>query len=62
MSFKFENIPETNKNLSTPIEEDEYDIVEDMAGYKSIPNVDFAGTSARILNSLADHKGWLWKK
>jgi len=62
MSFKFENIPETNENLPEPIEEDEYDIVENMAGHKSIPDVDFAGTSARILNSLADHKGWLWKK
>eukprot|EP00092_Neocalanus_flemingeri_P008542 GFUD01009201.1.p1 GENE.GFUD01009201.1~~GFUD01009201.1.p1 ORF type:complete len:742 (+),score=148.30 GFUD01009201.1:295-2520(+) len=62
MSLKFENIPETNENLPEPIEEDEYDIVENMAGHASIPDVDFAGTSARILNSLADHKGWLWKK
>jgi len=62
MSFKFENIPETNESLPEPIEEDEYDIVEDLAGHTSVPNVDFAGTSARILNSLADHKGWLWKK
>lgn len=62
MSFKFENIPETNENLPEPIEEDEYDIVENLGEHKSIPDVDFAGTSARILNSLADHKGWLWKK
>jgi len=62
MSFKFENIPETNENLPEPIEEDEYDIVENLGEHKSIPDVDFEGTSARILNSLADHKGWLWKK
>jgi len=62
MSFKFENIPETNENMPEPIEEDEYDIVEQLAEHKSILNVDFAGTSAKILNSQADHKGWLWKK
>merc|ERR1719419_457952 len=62
MSFKFENIPETIENLPEPIEEDEYDIVEHLAERKSIPDIDFAGTSARILNSLADHKGWLWRK
>jgi len=62
MSFKFENIPETNENMPEPIEEDEYDIVEQLAEHKSILDVDFAGTSAKILNSLADHKGWLWKK
>merc|ERR1711892_276114 len=62
MSFKFENIPESNENLPEPIEEDEYDIVENLGEHKSIPDVDFEGTSARILNSLADHKGWLWKK
>merc|ERR1711892_1310406 len=62
MSFKFENIPESNENLPEPIEEDEYDIVENLGEHKSIPDVDFEGTSARILNSLAAHKGWLWKK